>query len=141
MEVSYWYRRSGATALPYRASVLGVRVSMRCFVIALVAFGLSLVSALQYRGADFSSLLLLEATADIQYTASPTTAPQPFEQILHDYGVNLARIRIWTAGTYNLAYGLELATRARRVGMELLIDLHYDDTCNVPQVNWGLAMN
>lgn len=117
-------------------------MSMRCFVIALVASGLNLVSALlQYRGADFSSLLLLETTTDIQYTASSTAAPQPFEQILYDYGVNLARIRIWTAGTYNLAYGLELAKRARRVGMDLLIDLHYDDTCNISQVNRGPAMN
>ncbi|KIJ66964.1 glycoside hydrolase family 53 protein [Hydnomerulius pinastri MD-312] len=93
-----------------------------------MASGLGLVAALPYHGADFSSLLLLESTTDVTYTASSTAAPQPFEQILYDYGTNLARIRIWTAGTYNLTYGLELAKRAQAVGMDLLIDLHYDDT-------------
>ena len=107
---------------------------MRCFTFLLIAFGSSLVSALPYHGADFSSLLLLESTTDIQYAASSNAAPQPFEQILYDYGVNLARIRIWTAGTYNLTYGLELAKRAKAAGMDLLIDLHYDDTCNVPRM-------
>ena len=107
---------------------------MRCFTFLLIAFGSSLVSALPYHGADFSSLLLLESTTDIQYAASSNAAPQPFEQILYDYGVNLARIRIWTAGTYNLTYGLELAKRAKAAGMDLLIDLHYDDTCNVPRI-------
>ncbi|KAF8554604.1 glycoside hydrolase family 53 protein [Imleria badia] len=101
---------------------------MRPFVIPLVTFWLSLVSALTYHGVDFSSLLLLESTTDIRYTASSTAAPQRFEQILYDYGVNLARIRIWTTGTYNLNYGLELAKRAKAVGMDLLVDLHYSDT-------------
>ena len=108
---------------------------MRSFTISLVSFALSLVSALPYHGADFSSLLLLESTTDVQYAASSTAAPQPFERILRDYGVNLARIRIWTSGTYNLTYGLELAKRAKAVGMDLLIALHYSDTCNVSQMN------
>lgn len=99
---------------------------MRRSVLSFIASGLSLVAALPYHGADFSSLLLLE---DITYTASAGAAPQPFEKILYDYGVNLARIRIWTAGTYNLTYGLEVAKKAKAVGMDLLIDLHYDDTC------------
>ncbi|KAF8554606.1 hypothetical protein OG21DRAFT_1508726 [Imleria badia] len=74
---------------------------MRCFVIPLITFGLSLTtSALLYHGADFSSLLLLESTTDIQYIASSNAALLLFEQIIYDYGVNLARIHIWTAGTY-----------------------------------------
>lgn len=140
-----WRFRTGTTDVAPRLCLIECQyslvMSMCYFVTTLVAFGLSLVSALQFRGADFSSLLLLESTTDIQYTAWPTAAPQPFEQILFDYGVNLARIRIWTAGTYDLAYGLELAKRAQKVGMGLLIDLHFDDTCNVPQVNWGPEMN
>ncbi|KAH0833045.1 hypothetical protein J3R83DRAFT_12036 [Lanmaoa asiatica] len=114
---------------------------MRSIVIFLVAFGLSLVSALRYHGADFSSLLYLESTTNIQYSASSTAAPQPLESILSGYGFNLARIRIWTAGTYNLTYGLELGRRASAAGMDLLIDLHYDDTCNTPQMNPDRATN
>lgn len=115
--------------------------NMRCFVILFVVFGLSLVSALPYHGADISSLLLLESTTDIQYGPSSTTASQPLENVLHDHGVNLARIRIWTAGTYDLAYGLELARRAKAAGMETLINLHYDDTCNIHQLDQDHTTN
>jgi len=114
---------------------------MCCPTISLIVLGLSLVSALPYHGADFSSLLLLESSTDTRYTPSSTAAPQPFEQILYDYGVDLARIRVWTSGTYDLTYALELAKRAKAVGMDLLIDLHYDDTCNIPQMNQDCAMN
>ncbi|KAF8440393.1 glycoside hydrolase family 53 protein [Boletus edulis BED1] len=103
-------------------------MSMLSFIIPLAAFALSLVSALQYHGADFSSLLLVESTANVQYTGSSTAAPQPLEKILYDYGVNIARIRIWTSGTYDLTYGLKLAKRAKAVGMDILIALHYSDT-------------
>ncbi|KAH0833077.1 family 53 glycosyl hydrolase [Lanmaoa asiatica] len=101
---------------------------MRGIVISFVAFGLSLVSALSYHGADFSSLPLLESTTGVQYTASSTAAVQPFETILSSYGANIARIRIWTTGTYDMTYGLQLAKRAKAAGMSLLIDLHYSDT-------------
>ncbi|KAN0092978.1 glycoside hydrolase family 53 protein [Tylopilus felleus] len=101
---------------------------MRSLIIPLAVFGLSLVSALKYRGADFSSLLLLESTTDIQYRASSSSEPQPFEQILKGYGVNLARVRIWTSGTYSLSYGLEFAKRAKAVGMDLMVALYYSDS-------------
>lgn len=110
-------------------------------MIFLVVSALSFVSALPYHGADFSSLLLLESTTDTQYAPWSTAPCQPFEQILYDYGVDLARIRIWTSGTYDLTYGLDLAKRAKAVGMDLLIDLHYDDTCNIPPVNQDYATN
>lgn len=113
---------------------------MRRSVIPFVSFGVSLVSALQYRGADFSSLLLLESTANIHYAPSSTAASQPFEKILYDSGVNLARIRLWTAGTYNLNYSLEVAKRAKAAGMDLMIDLHYNDICNVLYMNQGRAI-
>lgn len=115
-------------------------MSMRSLIIPLAVFGLSLVSALKYRGADFSSLLLLESTTDIQYRASSSSEPQPFEQILKGYGVNLARVRIWTSGTYSLSYGLEFAKRAKAVGMDLMVALYYSDSCNAPQINLGLAL-
>ncbi|KAH7906893.1 glycoside hydrolase family 53 protein [Hygrophoropsis aurantiaca] len=102
---------------------------MRSSLLSVVLSGLSLLqaaTALPYHGADFSSLILLETTTDITYTGS--SGPAPYDQLLADYGANLARIRIWTTGTYNLTYGLAMAKRAQAVGMDLLIDLHYDDT-------------
>lgn len=53
----------------------------------------------------------------------------PFEKILSNHGFELARIRIWTAGTYTQSYALALAKRAKAAGMKILIDLHYSDTC------------
>lgn len=108
---------------------------MRYSLIPSFSFWLSVGSALQYSGADFSSLLLLESTTNIQYARSSYTESQPLEQILRDSGINLARIRIWTSGTYNLTYGLELAKRAKDVGMDLMVDLYYDSTCDISFMN------
>lgn len=83
-------------------------------------------SALSLNGADISSLPLLESQG-IHYTLNG--AQQPFETILAENGFKLARIRIWTAGTYTQSYALSLARRAKNAGMKILIDLHYSDTC------------
>ncbi|KAF8962594.1 arabinogalactan endo-1,4-beta-galactosidase [Flammula alnicola] len=99
------------------------------FVIAV----LSLVpwsQALQYHGADFSSLVNLE-NSGLVYKDSTSVQGAKFETILHNHGTNLARIRIWTStnnADYSLNYGLALARRAVAAGMEILIDLHYSDT-------------
>ena len=81
---------------------------------------------LTYRGADFSSLPVVEAKG-IKYSDGGST--KPFEQILASHGANLARIRVWTAGDYQLPAALKLATRAKAAGMKILVDLHYSDTC------------
>ncbi len=82
---------------------------------------------LAYRGADFSSLLVVEA-AGTKYSDGGST--KPFEQILASHGTNVARIRVWTAGAYQLPAALKLATRAKAAGMMILVDLHYSDTCS-----------
>jgi arabinogalactan endo-1,4-beta-galactosidase len=90
-----------------------------------------LVSALDYHGADFSSLDLLAANGQKYYDGSSSTATA-FETILANHGVNLARIRVWTStnnNDYSLDYGLALAKKAVAAGMEILVDLHYSDTC------------
>lgn len=93
---------------------------------------LSVVStsfAIQYRGADFSSLLNLE-TQGIRYKENGNTLP--LEKILANHGANLARIRVWTSSSYseyNLNYALNLAKRAQAAGMDIYVDLHYSDTC------------
>lgn len=87
---------------------------------ALQVFGLPL------NGADISSLPLLESQG-IKYSDSGSV--KPFETILAGHGFSLARIRVWTAGTYTQSYALTLAKRAKAAGMKILIDLHYSDTC------------
>ncbi|KAK0504608.1 glycoside hydrolase family 53 protein [Armillaria luteobubalina] len=86
------------------------------------------VHSLDYRGADFSSLVNLEKSG-ISY--SDGGSKKAFEDILADHGANIARIRIWTSESdsdYSLNYGLALARRAVDAGMALMIDLHYSDT-------------
>ncbi|TFK49440.1 arabinogalactan endo-1,4-beta-galactosidase [Heliocybe sulcata] len=90
----------------------------------LASFALR-VSSLTYKCADFSSLLVNEA-AGITYTDNGATAK--FDTILANHGTNLARIRVWTAGDYDLPQALQIAKRAKAAGMSLLVDLHYSDT-------------
>ncbi|KAJ7175715.1 arabinogalactan endo-1,4-beta-galactosidase [Mycena filopes] len=87
--------------------------------------------ALTYRGADFSSLVLLENSGIKYHDAATSSSAAKFEAILAKHGANLARIRIWTSSDnedYSLHYGLALAKRAVAAGMSLLIDLHFSDT-------------
>ena len=105
--------------------------TMRAFHSLLLALTslVTLTQALQYRGADFSSLINVE-NQGVRYKHNGQT--QPFETILKNQGCNLARIRIWTSNNYNeynLAYGLALAKRAAAAGMDIYVDLHYSDTC------------
>jgi arabinogalactan endo-1,4-beta-galactosidase len=86
----------------------------------------TVTSALTYHGADISSLPIVEAKG-IKYSDGGSTLP--FERILANHGANLARIRVWTAGDSNLNTALALAKRAKAVGMKIMIDLHYSDTC------------
>ncbi|PPQ92270.1 hypothetical protein CVT25_008578 [Psilocybe cyanescens] len=103
------------------------------FIISLFATLATLAplsQALQYHGADFSSLVNLEKSG-IVYKDSSSAQGAKFETILHNHGVNLARIRIWTStndADYSLNYGLALAKRAAAAGMEIFVDLHYSDT-------------
>ena len=95
------------------------------FLLALALSAVSVLS-LSLNGADFSSLALLESEG-INYSENGVT--EKFEQILANNGFEVARIRVWTAGTYTQDYALALAKRAKAVGMKVLIDLHYSDTC------------
>ena len=85
-----------------------------------------LACALTYHGADISSLTVVE-NAGVRFTDGGSV--HPFENILRNHGMNAARVRIWTAGQYNLQYGLALGKRIKAAGMTLIVDLHYSDTC------------
>ena len=101
-----------------------------------------LSSALTYHGADISSLAVVE-NAGVHFKDNGQTLP--FETILKNHGMNAARVRIWTAGQYNLQYGLALGKRIKAAGMTLIVDLHFSDTCLLSISKrdhriWGLLM-
>ncbi len=110
--------------------------AFKLLTIALAFLPLQVLS-FALNGADFSSLSLLESQG-ISYKDNGQT--KPFEKILFSHGFELARIRVWTAGTYSQSYALNLAKRAKAVGMKILIDLHYSDTCK-PDVTVAAEYN
>ncbi|TFK26612.1 arabinogalactan endo-1,4-beta-galactosidase [Coprinopsis marcescibilis] len=96
----------------------------------------SSVGAIQYRGADFSSLVNLE-NQGTRYKENGNTLP--LERILANNGANLARIRIWATGNYtaySIPYALNLAKRAQAVGMDIYVNLHYSDAWADPGKQW-----
>ena len=100
------------------------------FVLSLLSYT-PLSQALQYRGADISSLVNVE-NAGVVYKDSSSASSAKFEKIIYNHGANLARIRVWTStndAEYSLEYGLALAKRVVAAGMEVFVDLHYSDTC------------
>ncbi|KAJ5130088.1 uncharacterized protein N7515_006127 [Penicillium bovifimosum] len=86
-------------------------------------------SALTYRGADISSLLV-EEDAGVSYKNTDGTS-EKLEAIIAASGVNSIRQRIWvnpSDGTYDLDYNVELAKRVQAQGMGTYLDLHLSDT-------------
>ena len=77
------------------------------FIYLLSAISPLFVSALTYKGADISSVAVVEAAGITYKDTSGTTGK--LENILKTHGANTVRIRLWTSGQYNTAYGLALA--------------------------------
>ena len=99
-------------------------------------------TALTYRGADISSLLV-EEDAGISYknTAGSTAK---LESIISASGVNSVRQRIWvnpSGGTYDLDYNIELAKRVQAQGMTTYLDLHFSDTWADPSAQVQTLLN
>lgn len=101
-------------------------IPMRFFSWLLVANSLASTWALTYHSADISSLLVEENEGKTYKNLNGNTAP--LETILASNGMNLARIRIWTAGTYVVSNALTIARRATAAGMKIYLDMHYSDT-------------
>lgn len=93
-----------------------------------ILLSITQVLAISYRGADISSLPVLEAQGQ-KYSDAGTT--KPFETILASHGANLIRIRIWASDSsdYSLSRGIALAKRGKAAGMAVMVDFHYSDTC------------
>lgn len=98
---------------------------MRLILAALLAVA-HLAQALTYKGADFSSLAVVERAGR---KFSDGGSQKGLETILASHGCNTARIRVWTAGDYTVDYGIALAKRAKAAGMKIMVDLHFSDTC------------
>ena len=84
--------------------------------------------SLSYKGVDWSSLLIEDASG---YTYKSGSTTQPLETILKASGVNTVRQRLWvnpSEGNYNLAYNIKLAKRAQAAGLGVYLDMHFSDT-------------
>jgi arabinogalactan endo-1,4-beta-galactosidase len=80
------------------------------------------------RGADLSSTLQEEAAGQ---TYQDRGKRAPVERLLAARGANVVRLRLWVdpaPGGNDLTSAVQLARRARRAGMRVLLDLHYSDS-------------
>ena len=87
------------------------------------------------KGMDISTWFELERLGAKYYDAGKE---RDLLSILHAYGVNSIRLRLWNdpysgtgqpygAGTNDLATTIHMAKKARQMGMGFLLDLHYSD--------------
>ncbi|MCM1308333.1 MAG: glycosyl hydrolase 53 family protein [Butyrivibrio sp.] len=87
------------------------------------------------KGADVSSLLEVERVGGRFYDGG---RERELYDILADYGINYIRLRLWNdpyapdgraygGGTNDLPAVTELALRAKKHGMKVLLDYHYSD--------------
>ena len=86
-------------------------------------------AALSIMGADISSLKKSEDKGGIYYDENGVQADAL--KILHDHGMNYARVRVWVDspdGYHGKAQLLEMAKRYRENDLKLLVDFHYSDT-------------
>ena len=95
------------------------------------------------KGADVSWLTQMEAAGKKFYNASGTE--QDAMLILKNLGMNTIRLRVWVnpaGGWNNTADVVAKATRAKNLGMRIMIDFHYSDSWADPgQQNKPAAWN
>jgi arabinogalactan endo-1,4-beta-galactosidase len=89
-------------------------------------------------GADIGWLAQMEATGYI--FRNKQGKPQDCLAILQQYGINTIRLRTWVHPSDDRASGhnsteetVAMAVRAQRLGMRIMIDLHYSDSWADPQ--------
>lgn len=81
------------------------------------------------KGADISWLTEMESAGKLFYNSSGTATE--CMQLLKSLGMNAIRLRVWVnpaGGWNNTADVLAKATRARNLGMRIMIDFHYSDS-------------
>ncbi|HEU4328977.1 MAG TPA: arabinogalactan endo-1,4-beta-galactosidase [Roseiflexaceae bacterium] len=85
-------------------------------------------TALPIRGGDLSGLKKNEDFGAVYYDAQGR--PGDAMRILRDHGMNYVRLKVWvnpTDGYNNKPRVLEMARRAKALGLRTLIDFHYSD--------------
>jgi arabinogalactan endo-1,4-beta-galactosidase len=99
-----------------------------CFLLALLLPATG-SAAPRTMGADMSFVNEMEDCGAVYRDAG--SAKDPFA-ILKNHGGNLVRVRIWNDATWtkysNLADVKKTISRARALGMQVLLDFHYSDT-------------
>ncbi len=81
------------------------------------------------KGADVSWLTQQEAAGKLFYNSAGTASE--CMQLLKSGGMNSIRLRVWvnpSAGYNNLADVVTKATRAKNLGLKILLDFHYSDS-------------
>ncbi len=83
------------------------------------------------RGVDISSLYEIEQNGGKYYNAQGQE--EDLFKILADNGVNWVRLRVWNnptdgGGSNSVEVDKNMAVRAKKAGLKLLIDFHYSDT-------------
>lgn len=85
------------------------------------------------RGADVSSLAKSEDFGGLYYPATKNgkkTRPESALSILKDQGTTHVRLRVWVDpadGYHDLRELRQMAKRAKKEGLKVLVDLHYSD--------------
>ncbi|KAG3249886.1 hypothetical protein PI124_g5491 [Phytophthora idaei] len=97
------------------------------FAGACVTSVLNTAGAVLTNGHDLSSVALMETVHGAQWidTDGNTTT---IESIFSEGGMDAVRLRIWTAGEYDLNYTLALAQRFSKAGFKIYLDMHFSDT-------------
>lgn len=99
------------------------------FVTVITAFAAAAQAAMKYKGVDWSSTSVSEASGHIWIGLDGNT--KPVERIFKSNGVSTVRQRLWVnpeEGNYDIDYNIKLAKRAHAQGLELYLDIHFSDT-------------
>lgn len=113
---------------PWKAGTALIGAAVIVAILARVLSQTAATPNLQIRGADISFTLQEEAVSQILQDNGRVA---PIEKILADRGANYVRLRLWvnpSRGQSDLESTLELARRANRAGLKLLLALHYSDS-------------
>jgi len=119
---------SSAARLSRRGLLFGAGGAAAAAVIGTPASARGNKTALSIRGADLSFLPQLEE-AGVRYR-DLNGRIRPCEDIFTRAGATYIRLRVWVnppAGYSDKARALELARRAKRAGLKILLDPHYAD--------------
>lgn len=105
------------------------KVSIISFVLAIILINIKTADARTFwLGGDISGVSADEARGRIFYDAEGT--PTDLFQLMRDAGMNAVRLRVWVNpadGFCSPGDVVQMAVRARDLGMPVMIDFHYSD--------------